>query len=38
MLLDIPDVEYQDPPMRNILIVWEEAHGINAKTMCTLWL
>ena len=32
------DAESQDPPARNILVVGEGAHGINADTLCLLWL
>jgi hypothetical protein len=31
-------IESQEPPARNLLIVGEEAHGLNATTLCTaLW-
>jgi hypothetical protein len=31
-------VESQDPPVRNILVIWEGTYDINANTMRALWL
>ena len=38
IFLDVMAGESQDPPTRNILVIWEGTHDINADTMRVLWL
>jgi hypothetical protein len=38
IFLDVMAVESQNPPARNILVIWEGTHDINANTMRALWL
>jgi hypothetical protein len=38
IFLDVMAVESQDPPVRNILVIWEGTYDMNANTMRALWL